>query len=116
MVENNQLQAILAIFQSLITTRANEIYGFELLESVVANFTPSVDLNRVLTDVLTVCRSTIGVYFTTILQLLFTRLQNSKTDAFTSRFVRLYHFVSARVGSGLGADWFIKHANQVQDG
>lgn len=38
--ENNQLQQILAIFQSLITTRANEVYGFELLESIVANFAP----------------------------------------------------------------------------
>lgn len=40
--ENNQLQSILAIFQCLITTRANEIQGFELLESIVAHFAPSV--------------------------------------------------------------------------
>ncbi|KAI4114077.1 MAG: hypothetical protein LQ345_005084 [Seirophora villosa] len=100
MAESGQLQSILAIFQSLIGTRANEIHGFELLESIVAHFTSSA----------------IDPYFVTILQLLFTRLQNSKTDAFTSRFVRLYHSVSARVDSGLGADWFISHANRVQDG
>ena len=40
--ENNQLEAILAIFQSLITTRTNEIYGFELLENILANFAPWV--------------------------------------------------------------------------
>ncbi|KAL8990668.1 MAG: hypothetical protein Q9177_000733 [Variospora cf. flavescens] len=98
--ESGQLQSILVIFQSLIATRTNEIHGFELLESIVAHFTPSA----------------IDPYFITILQLLFTRLQNSKTDAFTSRFVRLYHSVSARVDRGLGADWFISHANRVQDG
>lgn len=38
--ENNQLESILAIFQNLITTKANEIYGFELLESIVANLAP----------------------------------------------------------------------------
>ncbi|KAI4180184.1 MAG: hypothetical protein L6R41_007404 [Letrouitia leprolyta] len=98
--ENNQLESILAIFQNLITTKANEIYGFELLESIVANLAPP----------------TIERYFVTILQLLFTRLQSSKTDAFTLRFVRFYHLISARVESGLGADWFITYANQVQEG
>ncbi|KAL8698141.1 MAG: hypothetical protein Q9201_006733 [Fulgogasparrea decipioides] len=98
--ESKQLEPILAIFQSLITTKVNEIYGFELLESIVANFPPSI----------------LDTYFVTILQLLFTRLQNSKTEAFSSRFVRFYHFVSARIESGPGADWFIKHADQVQDG
>ncbi|KAL8952572.1 MAG: hypothetical protein Q9222_001526 [Ikaeria aurantiellina] len=99
-VQNNQLQAILAVFQSLITNKANEIYGFEILESIIANFPPPA----------------IEPYFVTILQLLFTRLQNSKTDALSARFVRFYHFVSARVDSGLGADWFIKYADQVQEG
>ncbi|KAL8941402.1 MAG: hypothetical protein Q9211_001843 [Gyalolechia sp. 1 TL-2023] len=98
--ETNHLEPILAIFQNLITTKANEVYGFELLESIVANTPPP----------------TIERYFVTILQLLFTRLQCSKTDAFTSRFVRFYHLVSARVENGLGADWFIAYANQVQEG
>ncbi|KAI4092519.1 MAG: hypothetical protein LQ339_007898 [Xanthoria mediterranea] len=98
--ENKQLEPILGIFQTLITNKANEIYGFELLESIMANFAPN----------------TIEPYFGTILQLLFTRLQNSKTEAFSSRFVRFYHFISSRIESGLGADWFINHANQVQEG
>ncbi|KAL8943940.1 MAG: hypothetical protein Q9216_000752 [Gyalolechia sp. 2 TL-2023] len=98
--ENNQLEPILAVFQNLITTKTNEVYGFELLESTVANSAPAV-LER---------------YFVTVLQLLFTRLQSSKTDAFTSRFVRFYHLISARVESGLGADWFVAYANQIQEG
>ncbi|KAI4275776.1 MAG: hypothetical protein LQ337_002966 [Flavoplaca oasis] len=100
MAENKQLESILGIFQNLIVNKANEIYGFELLEGIMANFAPSI----------------IGPYFVTILQLLFTRLQNSKTEAFSSRFVRFYHFISSRIDSGLGADWFINHANQVQEG
>lgn len=58
----------------------------------------------------------LDTYLRTILQLLFTRLQHSKTEAFSSRFVRFYHFVSARIDGGLGADWFIGYANQVQEG
>ncbi|KAI4282163.1 MAG: hypothetical protein L6R38_003143 [Xanthoria sp. 2 TBL-2021] len=98
--ENKQLEPILGIFQNLITNKVNEIYGFELLESIMANFAPSI----------------IEPYFVAILQLLFTRLQNSKTEAFSARFVRFYHFISSRIDSGLGADWFINHANQVQEG
>ncbi|KAL8771323.1 MAG: hypothetical protein Q9209_003228 [Squamulea sp. 1 TL-2023] len=98
--ESKQLEPILAIFQNLITSKVNETYGFELLESIMAHFAPSI----------------IEPYFVTILQLLFTRLQNSKTETFASRFVRLYHFISSRIDSGFGADWFISHANQVQDG
>ncbi|KAL9040431.1 MAG: hypothetical protein Q9180_001912 [Flavoplaca navasiana] len=100
MAENKQLESILGIFQNLIVNKATEIYGFELLESIMANFALSI----------------IGPYFVTILQLLFTRLQNSKTEAFSSRFVRFYHFISSRIDSGLGSDWFINHANQVQEG
>lgn len=40
--ENKQLEPILGIFQTLITNKANEIYGFELLESIMANFAPCV--------------------------------------------------------------------------
>ncbi|KAL8650767.1 MAG: hypothetical protein Q9226_005004 [Calogaya cf. arnoldii] len=98
--ENRQLEPILGIFQTLIINKVNEIYGFELLESIMANFAPSI----------------IEPYFVPILQLLFTRLQNSKTEAFSSRFVRFYHLISSRIDSGLGADWFIKYANQVQEG
>ena len=61
-------------------------------------------------------RSTFDSYFVTILQVLLTRLQNSKTETFTLRFVRLYHFISAKDDKGLGADFFIKTVEQVQAG
>lgn len=40
MVENQQLERLLSIFSQLVSIKANEIYGFELLECIIANFTP----------------------------------------------------------------------------
>lgn len=39
-LENNQIMPILGIFQKLLSTKANESHGFDLLESVVAVFPP----------------------------------------------------------------------------
>ena len=55
-------------------------------------------------------------YFQTILQLLLTRLQNSPSEAFSQRFVRLYHLISSRVEAGLGADFFDGACEQLQAG
>jgi len=74
------------------------MYGFELLECIIANF-PTTALEK---------------YYVPILQLLLTRLQTSKTDTFALRFVRLYHFISAKDDKGFGADFFINIVEQVQ--
>lgn len=37
-MESNQIEPILGIFQKLLSTKANESYGFDLLESVIAFF------------------------------------------------------------------------------
>ena len=39
---NNQIEPILGIFQKLVSSKANEGYGFDLLETVVASFPPYV--------------------------------------------------------------------------
>lgn len=39
-VENKQLETLLGVFQQLVATKTNEIYGFELLECILGNFTP----------------------------------------------------------------------------
>jgi exportin-2 (importin alpha re-exporter) len=44
--KNNQIEPILGIFQKLISSKANESYGFDLLEAVIANFPPYVQANR----------------------------------------------------------------------
>ena len=48
--------------------------------------------------------------------MLLTKLQAQKTDALLSRFVRLYHFISARLEQGMGADFFIAVADSIQKG
>ncbi|KAA6407194.1 MAG: chromosome segregation Cse1 [Lasallia pustulata] len=98
--KNNQLEPILGIFQQLVATRTNEIYAFELLECIVSIF-PTTTLEN---------------YYLPILQMLLTRLQNSKTETFTLRFVRFYHFMSAKDDTGLGADFFINVVDQIQSG
>lgn len=98
MEQNQQLEPLLGVFSQLIVTKTNEVYGFELLEVIISSFAPAV----------------LQQYYVTILQVLLTRLQNSKTDGFALRFVRLYHFISAMTDKGLGADFFIEQAEHVQ--
>jgi len=97
-VARNQLEPILGIFQKLISSKANEVHAFELLETIIANV-PVAELQK---------------YFTTIIQLMLTRLSNAKTENFTQRFIAFYHFISARQEKGLGADFFIQATDQVQ--
>ena len=97
-IQQQQLEPLLGVFSQLVATKTNEVYGFELLEVTIASFPPSALLQ----------------YYPTILQVLLTRLQNSKTDAFSLRFVRLYHFISAMTSEGLGADFFIQQLEKVQ--
>ncbi|KAG8532062.1 uncharacterized protein KY384_003699 [Bacidia gigantensis] len=98
MVQNNQLDTLLGIFQRLVSTKTNETYGFDMLESIIS-YIPQSALQQ---------------YYVIILQVLLTRLQSSRTDTFATRFVRLYHFISAKDDTGLGADFFISVADQVQ--
>jgi exportin-2 (importin alpha re-exporter) len=97
-LRNNQIEAILGIFQKLIATKSQESHGFDLVEAVVANF--PIDA--------------VKGYFTTIIQLMLTRLSSSKTDTLALRFTRFYHLVSALLGKGLGTDFFVGVCDQVQ--
>ncbi|KAI9878034.1 MAG: importin-alpha export receptor [Pleopsidium flavum] len=98
--KDNQIEPILGIFQKLVSSKANESHGFDLLEAVVGSFPPTALQN----------------YFVPLMQIMLTRLQNSRTETFALRFVRFYHFVSARDDQGLGADFFINITEQVQSG
>jgi exportin-2 (importin alpha re-exporter) len=99
-IASNQLEAVLVIFQQLIASKAYETYAMELIEAVVTNFPPTA----------------LEQYWPTILRLMFSRLNNSKTENFTIRFVKFYHLVSAHTEKGLGADFFIRVADSVQEG
>ncbi|EMF15386.1 chromosome segregation protein Cse1 [Sphaerulina musiva SO2202] len=93
-----QTEAVLLVFQKLVASKAYEGYAMDIIETVVKSFPPS----------------TLESYWSTILQLMFHRLTNTKTEQFTLRFVRFYHLVSALVDQGLGADFFVAKADAVQ--
>ncbi|KAF2423205.1 putative chromosome segregation protein Cse1 [Tothia fuscella] len=98
-IQNNQIEPILGIFQKLITTKVQESHGFDLIEAVVANVPAEV----------------LRPYFRTMLELMLNRLSNSKTENFGLRFVRFYHLVAARDERGLGTDYFIRVTDEVQN-
>ncbi|KAK0720680.1 CAS/CSE protein [Lasiosphaeris hirsuta] len=94
-----KLEPILSIFQRLLTSKKTEQTGFDILEAIIGSYTASV----------------LEPYFTTIVTLVFSKLENNPTDSYKSRVARFYHLVSARAGeSGMGADFFIKHAEAIQ--
>ncbi|CAI7622011.1 hypothetical protein N7533_013088 [Penicillium manginii] len=98
--QQNQIEPILGIFQKLVSTKANEGYAFDLLETVVASFSPTA----------------LQQYFVSIMQIIMQRLQNSKTETLSIRFVRFYHFVTAHDDKGYNPDFIMQVTEQVQPG
>ena len=96
----NQTEAILVIFQKLVATKANEGNAMDIIEAVVSTF-PAAALQP---------------YWQPMLQLMLTRLSGSPTENFKLRFVRFYYLVAALQDKGLGPDFFISIADQVQEG
>ncbi|KAF1810049.1 putative chromosome segregation protein Cse1 [Eremomyces bilateralis CBS 781.70] len=102
-VANNQVEAVLGIFQKLISTKTHENSGFDLLQSVFLSV-PAEHLQK---------------YFVPMVQLILTRLSNQANDKLKSdnlpiRFTKFYHFFSARPEKGLGTDVFIKITDDIQ--
>lgn len=61
-------------------------------------------------------RTALEAYFVSIMQIILTRLQSSKTENLTLRFVRFYHFICAHDNKGYSADFFIQATENVQAG
>ncbi|KKF93943.1 Importin alpha re-exporter [Ceratocystis fimbriata CBS 114723] len=99
LLTGDKLTPVLGIFQMLLSRKKTELYAFDIIESIVVSFDPA-DLDA---------------YFSTVLQLLFSKLQ-SAADSFKLRFVRFYHLVSARLEQGYGADYFISQSEKLQAG
>ncbi|KAK3326280.1 CAS/CSE protein [Apodospora peruviana] len=97
-VAEKKLELILSIFQRLLSGKKTEQNAFDILEAVVGSFDAAV----------------LDPYFGTIITLVFSKLQSSPTDSYKSRVARFFHLVSARTESGLGVDFFIKHAEAIQ--
>ena len=62
----------------------------------------------------TILRASVDPFFEQILNVLLPKLDQA-ADSFKHRFVRLYHVISSRADSGMGADWFIKHVDSISD-
>ncbi|KAJ5936811.1 hypothetical protein N7466_003261 [Penicillium verhagenii] len=97
-LEHNQIEPILGIFQKLISTKANEGYAFDLLEAVVATFPPA----------------SLEQYLVMIMQIILQRLQNSKTENLSVRFVRFFHFITAHDDKGYNPDTVMQLTEKVQ--
>ncbi len=97
---NDSLTPLLGVFQKLISSKANDNYGFELIENIFI-YIPFNTLNN---------------FTKTIATLLLTRLQNSKTDKFIKLFTRLICFLSAIETNQLGPTYSIEFIDQVQNG
>ncbi|KAJ5674709.1 Armadillo-like helical [Penicillium maclennaniae] len=98
-LEHNQLEPILGIFQKLVSTKANEGYAFDLLETVVSNFPPAA----------------LEPYFVMIMQIIMQRLQGSKTENLSLRFVRFYHCVTAHDDKGYNPDFVMQATEKIQE-
>ncbi|KAI5849541.1 Cse1-domain-containing protein [Morchella snyderi] len=99
-VQNNQISPILGIFQKLVSSKLTEIHAFELLEACFVYF-PLKSLEPFLKDIFII---------------LLTRLNGSKTEALSQKFVRLFYFLASRDAEGCGPDFVVKAIDTVQDG
>ncbi|CRK26364.1 hypothetical protein BN1708_014506 [Verticillium longisporum] len=99
-VSENLLEQVLGIYQRLLSTKKFQLYGFDVIESVVKTFEPNA-LNQ---------------YFGHILQLMYSKLEGQPAESLKLRFVRFYHLVSARQEAGFGADYVVQHTNQLAQG
>ncbi|CAE6534937.1 unnamed protein product [Rhizoctonia solani] len=95
------VRTVLAVVQQrLIPSRVNDVYGFELLELLVAKLPVE----------------TLRPLFNGILVTIMTRLQANKTPAFSYGFMRFACATMAARTEGMGPDFFIGAVESVQTG
>ncbi|KAI0283530.1 CAS/CSE protein [Russula brevipes] len=101
MVETNQHIPVLGIVQQrLIPSKANDGWGFELLQSVVQH----VPLNS------------LQPYFRQIIVTLLTRMQQNKTNSYVYYFVYFLLYTLAVNANGLTPDFLIQTVEEIQPG
>ncbi|KAG4306464.1 hypothetical protein PORY_000452 [Pneumocystis oryctolagi] len=99
-INNNYVQQILGIFQKLNSSRLDDHYGFQLLETIFLHFPVHVT----------------EPYKKQIFLLLLTRLNQSRTEKFVQCFIRLIFFLSAIDIKDYGPDYSINIINNIQAG
>lgn len=90
------LVPVLGVFQRLIASKAYEVHGFELLESIMLYISPEK----------------LGPFLKQIAVLLLQRLQNSKTERYVKKLTVFLGLLSIK----LGADFVVKFIDEVQEG
>jgi len=94
-----QVASVLAVAQQrLIPSKLNDVWGFELLQSVVLNVKPA-DLQQYLKPVFIV---------------LLTRMQSSKTDRYIYLFAKFILYTMAISVEGLTPDFIIQTVEEIQ--
>lgn len=104
-----ELTPLLGVFQKLIASRANDSFGFDLLEGILLNM--PLDL--------------LSSYLNQIAILLLTRLKSSRTEKFIKKFVLfllslacvpLNETLSTKTGGHINADFVINFLDSAQQG
>lgn len=104
-----ELTPLLGVFQKLIASRANDVYGFDLLQAILLNIPLTLMSN----------------YLNQIAVLLLTRLKTSRTEKFIKKFVvflmslcciPLNEELSSRCGGHINGEFVITFIDSVQQG
>ncbi|KAG5652934.1 hypothetical protein H0H81_003010 [Sphagnurus paluster] len=99
MLPAGQVASVLAVVQQrLIPSKANDSWGFELLQSVVLHVKPDQ----------------LKQYFKAVVMTLLTRMQSSKTDKYVHLFTRFFLFTLAVNIEGLSPDYVIGTIEEIQ--
>ncbi|KAF7370763.1 Importin N-terminal domain-containing protein [Mycena sanguinolenta] len=99
MMAAGQIANVLAVVQQrLIPSKLNDVWGFELLQSVVASVRPA-DLRQ---------------YFKSVIMTLLTRMQSSKTDKFVYLLAKFLLHCCALNVEGFGPDYVIETIDDIQ--
>ncbi|KAJ6518618.1 CAS/CSE protein [Mycena sanguinolenta] len=99
MMAAGQIANVLAVVQQrLIPSKLNDVWGFELLQSVAAYVRPA-DLRQ---------------YFKSVIMTLLTRMQSSKTDKFVYLLAKFLLYCCALNVEGFGPDYVIETIDDIQ--
>ncbi|EWC48283.1 hypothetical protein DRE_02387 [Drechslerella stenobrocha 248] len=98
MLQNNQIEPVLGIFQKLLSMKSTETSGFDLLEGIIASFSISA----------------LNPYIGQIFRIIMTRLSSTRTENLTLRFTKFFYLLASRTAQGAGPDWAIQAVDSVQ--
>jgi exportin-2 (importin alpha re-exporter) len=94
------ISPLLGVFQKLISSKVQDVHGFDLLQSILLN----------------VPLQTLTPFLNQIAILLLTRLKNSRTDKFVKKFILFISILTLQNSGGIDGDFVISLIESVQTG